>query len=296
MRSEYNRDEMNHQRGWSDLDLPTDISELTRGIPKNPDAQMLKPMIDTGWVKPTFLIVGAARCGTTTLFHLLRQHPQVYVPVRKETQYLTSQYGRGFEWYLSFFRNALKGEQIGECTPYYLSDPRVPARARMISSDLRMIVLVRNPADRAYSQYWRNVALGRERLSFEDALRREPERIAGEYERMLHDDDYHSFAYKNYAYRERSRYSRELRVWLRHFPLDQILCVQAELFFKDPNWVMKEIESFLGIASFGAYTVSRTNAESYPHLASRTRLELVRSFDEDSQELSEIVGWTPLWD
>ena len=106
---------------------------------------------------PNFLVIGAQRSGTTWLDTALRAHPQVYLPERrKEIHYFDEHYSRGAEWYREFFsaaaaRPGLKA--IGEVTPRYLFDPLVPQRIAGDFPSMRLIAILRNPADRAYSQF-----------------------------------------------------------------------------------------------------------------------------------------------
>jgi hypothetical protein len=128
---------------------------------------------------PTYLGLGAMRSGTTWLAKLLGRHPQIYLPPRcKEVHFFDRHYDLGVDWYKGFFPAPREGaayRQIGEITPKYLHDPRVPGRISKILPDCRFLVILRNPADRAYSHYSllirdRGVACG-----FEDQLQAMPE-------------------------------------------------------------------------------------------------------------------------
>src|SRR5436189_26280 len=118
---------------------------------------------------PDFLILGAQKAGTTALYAYLRWHPQVTGPSFKEVSFFDRHYARGERWYrahLPVRRRAV----VGEASPSYLFHPLAPERVARMLPEARLIALLRNPVDRAFSHYQHEVALGREQLSFEDAL------------------------------------------------------------------------------------------------------------------------------
>src|SRR6266480_7948081 len=128
---------------------------------------------------PDFLILGAQKAGTTALYAYLRQHPEITGPSWKEVSFFDRHYARGEAWYRGNFPNSLRarGKLVGEASPSYLFHPLAPERVAGLVPEAKLIALVRNPVDRAYSHYQHEVALGREPLSFEDA-------VAAEYERL----------------------------------------------------------------------------------------------------------------
>ena len=154
---------------------------------------------------PDFLIAGAAKCGTTSLFHYLRAHPQIYLPGQKEPRYFTaglaaelSDHDPRSTWikrdtvselpdYLALFRSARAGQVIGEGTATYLyfHDHAVP-RIRELIPEASIVIILRDPVERAYSAWLQQRRDQVEDLSFEDALSREAERIAGRWGSMYH--------------------------------------------------------------------------------------------------------------
>lgn len=126
---------------------------------------------------PNFLIIGAAKAGTTSLYHYLRQHPDIYLSTIKEPAYYASASG-GAEWirtraaYERLFDAATTERARGEASPQYLNDEAAPDRIAGDLGDVRLIVSLRNPVDRAYSSYLGRRAGGTERRSVEEALRR----------------------------------------------------------------------------------------------------------------------------
>ena len=177
---------------------------------------------------PDFLVIGAQKAGTTALYAYLRWHPGIGGPSWKEVSFFDRHYRRGEAWYRGHFPNALRGwiaERsngrplvVGEASPSYMFHPLAPQRVHDLVPDVRLIALLRNPADRAYSHYQHEVALGREPLSFEQALDAEEERLRGEVERMTDDPSYFSHEWWDHTYPARGRYAEQLERWFAVFP------------------------------------------------------------------------------
>lgn len=200
---------------------------------------------------PSALILGAQKGGTTSLFNYLVQHPDVLPPFGKELHYFDLHYRRGVRWYRSRFPYAHRlrqGALTLDASPYYLFHPQVPHRAAELLPSARLIVLLRNPVERALSHHQHEVRGGREALPFAEAIEREAERLAGEEERLLRDPDYYSYSHHRYSYTSRGRYLEQLRRWTEHYPREQLLVLQSERFFADPGRVTLEVQRFLGLS------------------------------------------------
>jgi len=202
---------------------------------------------------PGFVVIGAQRCGTTSLFATLSQHPAVGVPFRKEIHFFDRDlYERGERFYRSFFpspKRMLGRRELltGEATPDYLFHPLGPERVAATLPDARFVVLLRDPVVRAWSHHALHATRGREPLSFEDAIDAEPERIAGERERILADPTYPATTYLRYAYLARGDYAPQLREWFAAIPRERFLVLVSEEFFTDPRGTLREVEAFLGL-------------------------------------------------
>jgi hypothetical protein len=122
---------------------------------------------------PTFLVIGVPKAGTTTLAAALGAHPEVFVPREKELHFFDRRFERGLDWYRSWFAPAGAARAAGEATPTYVYDARAMRRLAETLPEARLIVLLRNPVDRAYSNYWYQRSLGYETRSFEEAVRAE---------------------------------------------------------------------------------------------------------------------------
>ena len=119
---------------------------------------------------PHFLAIGVQKGGTTTLQRLLEQHPGVYLPSAKELHYFSLHYGQGEGWYRQYFAGAALSQRCGEITPYYLFHPSAPQRILALLPQVKLVVMLRDPVERALSQYFHSVRLGLEPLALEQAL------------------------------------------------------------------------------------------------------------------------------
>ena len=253
-------------------------------------------------VLPDFLLIGAQRCGTTSLYRWLASHPQVAPPLRKEIQYFTLNAERGEAWYRAHFpaRAGDDGRPLTfEATPYYLFHPLAPARAAAAVASARLVVLVRNPVDRAFSHWRHNRARGTESLDFEAALAEEPRRLRGEVERMLGDPTYRSRAHQLFSYASRGLYAEQLERWFAHFPRQQVLVVRSEDLYR------RSEETFSRVLSFLALPEAPLRAEPAPAgpgsregtaLPVDVRRRVAEEFRPANLRLAELLGQDPGWD
>jgi len=197
---------------------------------------------------PDFAIIGAQKGGTTTLHQLLVGHPRVRRPFGKEMHYFSHRYDRGLEWYKNRFPAPDgPGTITGEASPYYLFHPHAPRRMAGVLPDARLIALLRNPVDRAYSHYNMLANRGIEPLSFEEALGAEPGRVGGETERMLADERYVSFDHQYFSYLSRGIYVDQLRAWEEYFERGHLFLLKSEDFFERTPQTMRLVLDFLGL-------------------------------------------------
>jgi O-antigen/teichoic acid export membrane protein len=191
---------------------------------------------------PDFVVLGVKRAGTTTLYRYLVQHPQVR-PLRmfKGTHYFDVRHDKPWWWYRSCFPVRRRGTLTGEASPYYLFHPLAPERIADALPAARFIVVLREPVDRAYSQWLFEVRSGHEDLDFRSAVMREPERVAGEVERMRADRGYESAELRHHAYLARSRYAEQLRRLYSLVSPERVLVLQTERMSADPGAEMARV-------------------------------------------------------
>lgn len=208
--------------------------------------------------KPNFLIVGAAKSGTTSLFQYLRGHPDVFMPDIKEASYFA---GGGIPTesdYLSLFRQAGTKRAIGEASGAYLYPPETAAAVRaMLGPTGRIVIILRNPIDMAYSLWGHMRREGNEPLSFTDALKAEKSRMA--------DPDFHRLAKSwsyNFAYLDRARYAQQVSRYLNVFDRHHVHIVLFEEFFTDAQAGFADLCRFLEIATDYRPAFQRYNQSS----------------------------------
>lgn len=187
-----------------------------------------------------FLLIGAQKSGTTSLWRHIAAHPQIFVPATKEVEFFSDprRFERGVEWYWdTFFSNAPKRACKGEATTQYMMFPEVPGRIRNAFPDVKLLALLRNPIDRAYSHYRMSVMREYESRSFEDCVDALLARPGGEAP-DIHGD-----------YLRFGEYGRILGGYLRHFDAERLCVVFTETLDADPGRLTRSVYEFLGVDS-----------------------------------------------
>ena len=192
---------------------------------------------------PDFLGLGVQKGGTTTLHTLLSAHPQLMLPQSKELHFFTLHYVRGEDWYRQQFEAATSDQRCGEITPYYIFHPLVPERIQLCCPKARMIVLLRDPVERALSQVFHSKRLGLETLPLEEALAAEPERLKHADENLKRGECHKS--HQEHSYVARSQYELQLQRYEQLFPRDQLWIGRSEDLFERPDWLWRELLQWL---------------------------------------------------
>ena len=246
---------------------------------------------------PYFLIIGAQKCGTTSLYNYLLDHPQIVSATTKEVHFFDFNFAQGWDWYLRHFPAPVGGGKFitGEASPYYLFHPLVPERVGGLLPRVKLIVLLRNPAERAWSHYHHEVRLGFESLPFEEAMDAETARLAGEVEKMRLDAHYYSYNHQHYTYLARGIYVEQLQRWMELFPRNQFLILKTEDLEANPEAVVSETLKFLGLPEAQGGVKVRYNAGAYPQMSDRWRQKLGEYFRSHNQRLEEYLGLNFDW-
>jgi len=199
---------------------------------------------------PDFLVIGAQKAGTTSLFSYLIQHPRIEPPLKKQVHFFDWHYHRGVAWYRANFPAVGPGPPAEngrpltfEATPYYLFHPRAVPRIAETLDDVPLVVLLRHPLDRAYSHYRHNVRRRREPLGFVEALAAEQQRLAGDSGTGGTD----GFRHQSFSYAGRSRYGEQLERLYSWIAPERVLIVTSEDLFADPVSVMGRLFGALGL-------------------------------------------------
>jgi len=255
---------------------------------------------------PAFLIVGAQRSGTTSMYRTLSQHPAVVKAVwHKGVHYFDTDYARGLGWYQAHFplrsraRRATRGTGTApvtfESSPYYMFHPLAAERISRDLPGVKLLVLLRDPVERAYSAHAHELARGYETEPFARALELEPSRLAGEVERIMADPGYVSHAHQHQAYRARGQYVEQLERLAGRFGRDRIHVVDSSDFFTEPEPAYKAVLDFLGLPQLGDPAFERHNARPRSPLPDELRAALTEHFRPYDERLASWLGWEPSW-
>ncbi len=218
---------------------------------------------------PNFAVIGAAKSGTTALYEYLKQHPDVYMSPQKETNFFAFE-GQEVDFrapgdegisrtsitdlgsYREQFASVAGETAIGEASPWYLYLPGTAGNLRRHVPDARLIVILRDPVDRAFSSYLHLMREGQEYLSFEDGLAAEDERVAQNWEPLWH-------------YKRAGLYAGQVKRFLELFGRDRIRFYLYDDFNADTGSVLRDIYNFLGVDnSFESRTSVRHNVTGVP--------------------------------
>ena len=256
---------------------------------------------------PDFLVIGGKKCGTTYLYHLLTQHPFVQPAASKELHFFDALFDEGVEWYRQCFPapSWKDGRRTitGEATPY-MSHRLSPQRVARIVPQARLIALLRNPIDRAYSDYQMGLRKEQEPRTFEEALgmadkTRSSGRGGGEV--LRHED---RLSLDQNAYLSRSVYVEQLMRWREFFPREQMLVLKSEDFFERPQETLKRVFDFLGLPEWelqapdppderdkGKYKRNKRNKGTYEQeMDPATRRRLEEYFEPHNKRLYDFLG------
>lgn len=251
-------------------------------------------------VLPEFLGIGAQRSGTTSLFTFLAEHPNVFPSFRKEVHFFDIHHDRGESWYRSNFalaRQLRPGYTTGEATPNYLAHSEAPQRAFDLVPEAKLIALLRDPVDRAFSSWKLNQRMGWETREFAQAVEEEIA-LGLEMDRpstLPADISQAKPGTLRWSYVLKSRYAGHIERWVELFGSDQLLVVQSERLFQDPVPNLKIICDFLEIESSKLGQFPRVNTTPSRQLDQGTRRLLTEFFADSNQRLETLTGMRFDW-
>jgi hypothetical protein len=255
---------------------------------------------------PAFLIVGGQRCGTTSMYRALTQHPGVLKAVyHKGVHYFDVAYGRPLQWYRAHFPLKAQARWIERATgispmtfessPYYMFHPLAPERIARDLPDVRLLALVRDPLTRAFSAHSHELARGYEDQEFEVALELESQRLEGEVGRIINDPSYVSPSHRHHAYRARGEYIDQLQRLELLFGRDRIHVVDSGDFFARPQRVYDAVLEFLELPHRGYPAFEVHNARSRPPMPKSVAAALDAHFEPFDARLAKWLGRDPSW-
>ena len=262
----------------------------------------LKPeFVDQAWddkkkgQEPKFIIIGSMRCGTTSLYKYLTFHPQFVPAMTKEVKFFNFNFEAGKDWYLAHFPPIREGSSYltGEGSPDYLYYPIVAQRIHDLFPDMKLIVMLRNPVERAISQYYHWVKVGAEYRSLEASINSDLELVR----KMANP------AFDGKLKRKgktgcllESVYIYFLEKWMSIFPKEQFLILKSEDFYTNTAKTMREIYDFIGLPDYQLSEYQTFNAGCYDKIDTSTRRTIVESFRLHNQRLEEFLDMRFNWD
>ncbi len=237
---------------------------------------------------PDFLIIGGMKCGTTSLYNYLVEHPQILPSVKKELHFFNKGFERGIDWYLSHFPKLPKGKNFltVDASPGYIVDD-VQERVFSLFPEIKAIAILRNPVDRCVSHYYHNLKLGKEERSFEMAMKPQIEKFK-EMTDISPSREYEGEQINVYLWN--SLYVYHLQKWLNVFPRKQLLILKSEDFFAEPHATMKRVLDFLELPSYSLSEYKKYNPGQYKNIGGNIQQELSEFFAAYNQQLKDFLG------
>lgn len=267
------------------------MTETVDALEQTPKREPDQGRLDTAHLRqpPTFVIIGTQKGGTTSLYRYLDKHDDVTMSTRKEVHFFDFFSFKGSNWYLAHF--PLRGEagQTGEASPSYLFHPEAPKRIHAAFPDIKIIALLRNPVDRAYSHYQMEYRRGNDPLSFEEAIAQEPERLRDS------DPDSAGGNWRRYSYLSRGMYVEQLARWLELFPREQFLLIKSEEFFREPGRLFDQVLRFLELPSRPLPRYRSYKSHGYAPMRPETKARRAHYYEPYNRQLYDLLGWDFGW-
>lgn len=257
-------------------------------------------------MSPSFVLAGGQRCGTTSLFRALLDHPAIMGPVHhKGVNYFDINYAEGRDWYQGHYplrsRAALRSRRAGEdavtfdASGYYMYHPHAPGRLADDLPAAKVLVMLRDPIERAYSAHKHELARGFESEPFMRALELEDERVEPELEKMLADPTYNSFSHRHHSYRRRGFYAEQIERLHRSVGADRVLVIESEAFFAEPADEFRRVTDFLGLQPHRPASFEQWNARPGTPMPEDAREFLASAFERHDAALEALLGPPPGW-
>ena len=254
---------------------------------------------------PDFVVIGSSKSGTTSLHYYLMQHSSI--TVERNVHFFEYMHNNSIEWYRGHFptkvyknfKKIIRKEKliVGEQTATYLFHPLVPKRIHDIVQNVKLIAVLRNPVERAYSNYQHQVREGVEKRTFEDAIKSELKRIEiskNEPEYKINNDDFNNHVI--FSYLRHGIYVDFIKTWMRFFTKEQFLILPTYDLNNNPAQFLKQVFEFLNVPNRKVNSLDRKNVGEYTKLDNSTRKFLVDYYRPHNKRLFQLLGKNFDWD
>lgn len=233
------------------------------------------------------MIIGAQKSGTSSLLKYLTANFMIGEPFKKEVHYFDFNSNKNNRWYHSHFSFSTS-QLTGEASPFYLYHPDVPKRVKKYHSKIKLIAILRDPVERAWSQYSMNINKGLESLGFKEALLKEEERL------LNADFDDPQSAQQLYSYKTRGLYAQQLNNWYQHFPMEQLMVMSYHQFYSNPWHEVQKIYRFLNVAPYmgSTLTFKENQTPQKADIDSESKKLLMEYYKQPNLELKNLTGIT----
>ena len=261
-------------------------SSYQKAIQNYPDLAKLdwKPQQETG---PDFIIAGAPKCGTSSIYYYLSSHPQILLSHKKEIDFYWENYHRGIDWYRAHFPTITDRADFltGEASPNYLRFPQVARRIQDTFPQTKIIILLRNPVDRAISWHYHKLNAGLTNLDLKTAIATEIEKLATTTEAEIT-----NLGYCDPDNIMSSLYIYKIKPWIELLGREQFLILKSEEFYSNPLKVMSSVFQFLDLPDCPLNNYPKVNSGSYQPADTQLRNTIAEYFAPYNRQLEEYLG------
>jgi hypothetical protein len=251
-------------------------------------------------ILPDFIIIGVQKCGTTSLYNYLTQHPEIESAISKQPHYFDINFGKKIIWYKShfplyikkvFYKKILKKQFItGEASTDYINHPLVSKRIKESLPNVKIIIILRNPVKRTCSHYQMNKKTNDEKLPILSALKKDLEQRPKKEKEVKEKGIFFSEYFKKFEYLGRGEYVRQIEEWEKLFPKNQILILKLEDLENKPQDSLNEIFRFLNVKNHKFKKFNKQNVGKYDKIEPKVETFLEDYFKPYNKILFEKYG------
>ena len=247
-------------------------------------------------VLPDFIIIGSMKCGTTSLYYDICEHPCVSAAAYDEIGFFDSNFHLGLNWYRSMFPTKGQIDDVrrkegvaitGEDTPFYFWNPIAAKRIQKILPNIKLIIILRNPIDRAYSEYQDLVSRESNSPSFETFIENE---INTRKKGIIITEENFEIFNQNDSYLLKGIYIDQLKIWAGLFPKEQIFTLSTESLNSDPTASMESVFQYLNLPDYKIKKPQHQKQKKYTPMDSQTRKLLIEFFKPHNERLFKFIG------